>query len=416
MTNQLEPAFATDVENIQQLDIVPSILELICRTTGMGFSAVARVTEQRWIACAVRDELNFGLVPGGELQIETTICNEIRGHGQPVVIDEVRTDAIFCNHHTPKLYGFESYISIPIFLKNGQFFGTLCAIDPKPLPLKAMKMVTMFNLFADLIAYHLQSRDVALQQKELLTKTQLQLSSSLDDIRQFSYISQHTLQEPLRKLRVFSDLLAHENTLPADHKARGIAQKINGLATDFSNMIYGLTDFSGDVNSAVAFEIVDTNWIMAEAASKLRLLMKEKHAELQMEPLHQVQGNRGQITRLFYNLLNNALRFSRPGIPPLVRVYSRELTADEVIRLPITVNNVSYCKICFEDNGLGIAAVHREKIFDLFVRLHTKDDYPGLGVGLSQAKRIMRHHGGTIVVDSEPGVGSVFSLVFPLEK
>jgi signal transduction histidine kinase len=416
MNHQLEPAFAADVENIQQLDIVPSILELICRTTGMGFSAVARVTEQRWIACAVHDELNFGLAPGGELAIETTICNEIRGHGQPVVIDEVRSDEAYCNHPTPKLYGFQSYISIPIFLKNGQFFGTLCAIDPKPLSLKASKMVTLFKLFADLIAYHLQSREATLQQKDLLTKTQLQLSSSLDDIRQFSYISQHTLQEPLRKLRVFSDLLAHEATLPNDDKVRQIAQKINGLATDFSNMIYGLTDFSTELHAAVAFEIVDTNWIMAEAASKLRLLLQEKHAEVLVEPLHQVRGVRGQITRVFYNLLNNALRFSRPGVSPVVRVYSKELTVDEITRLPVTLNNGSYCAICFEDNGLGIAAAHQEKIFDLFVRLHPKDDYPGLGVGLSQAKRIMRQHGGTILVDSEPGQGSTFSLVFPLEK
>jgi signal transduction histidine kinase len=167
------------------------------------------------------------------------------------------------------------------------------------------------------------------------------------------------------------------------------------------------------MHTTASFEIVDTNWIMAEAASKLRLLMKEKNAEVIVEPLHHVRGIRDQITRVFYNLLNNGLRFSRHGVSPVVRVYSRELTSDEVMRLPITVHNTGYCKICFEDNGLGIAPTHREKIFDLFVRLHVRDEYPGLGIGLSQAKRIMRHHGGTILVDSEPGQGSTFSLVFP---
>jgi hypothetical protein len=108
----LSEALVEDVKRIQELSIVPTILEIICRTTGMGFSAVARVTEDKWIACAVRDQIGFGLQPGGELQLETTICNEIRGHGQPVVIDEVAKDDIFCDHHTPKQYGFQSYISI----------------------------------------------------------------------------------------------------------------------------------------------------------------------------------------------------------------------------------------------------------------------------------------------------------------
>src|SRR5437870_9779655 len=99
-----------EVSAIAGIDVIPSILEVVCRSTGMGFSAVARVTEDRWIACAVRDEINFGLVPGGELQIESTICNEIRQSGRLVVIDDVACDATFRNHHTPRTYGFQSYI------------------------------------------------------------------------------------------------------------------------------------------------------------------------------------------------------------------------------------------------------------------------------------------------------------------
>ena len=98
--------------------MVPLMLEVVCRATGMGFSAVARVTEDRWIACAVRDEINFGLVPGGELEIESTICNEIRQSGELVVIDDVACDATFRLHHTPKRYGFQSYISVPIYVPD----------------------------------------------------------------------------------------------------------------------------------------------------------------------------------------------------------------------------------------------------------------------------------------------------------
>jgi GAF domain-containing protein len=99
---------------------VPTILDAVCRTTGMRFAAVARVTEDRWIACAVRDQIQFGLEPGGELKVATTICQEIRASGQAVIIDDVAEDRAFCGHPTPALYGFQSYISMPIRRANGR--------------------------------------------------------------------------------------------------------------------------------------------------------------------------------------------------------------------------------------------------------------------------------------------------------
>src|ERR1700691_3905587 len=108
-----------DVAAVNRIDAVPIILEVVCRTTGMGFAAVARVTEDRWIACSVRDEIEFGLKPGGELKVETTLCHEIRQSGKPVVIDHVAEDDCYSGHPTPALYGFQSYISMPIVLPDG---------------------------------------------------------------------------------------------------------------------------------------------------------------------------------------------------------------------------------------------------------------------------------------------------------
>ena len=125
----------------------------------MGFAAVARVTETRWIACAVKDQISFGLQPGGELPVETTICNEIRESGEEVVIDDVPADAHYCRHPTPAMYGFRSYISMPIIRKNGHLFGTLCAIDPNPARLNNPEVIGMFKLFADLISFHLKAID-----------------------------------------------------------------------------------------------------------------------------------------------------------------------------------------------------------------------------------------------------------------
>ena len=145
-----------DIERVRQIPIVPTLLEVICKSTGMGFAAIARVTDESWVACGVRDEIAFGLKEGGELKLETTICNEIRCNRESVIIDHVEKSERYAHHHTPKMYGFQSYISMPIILKSGEFFGTLCAIDPKPAVLQNAKTIGMFSLFAELIAFHLE--------------------------------------------------------------------------------------------------------------------------------------------------------------------------------------------------------------------------------------------------------------------
>ncbi|WP_374942463.1 GAF domain-containing protein [Sphingomonas sp.] len=135
--------FAAETARRGDDDALRAILAEVCRTTGMGFAAIARVTEARWIACQVLDRIEFGLEPGDELQIATTICNDIRECGNAVVIDHVAADAAWRTHPTPMLYGFESYASFPIVLEDGTFFGTLCAIDPAP---HAVSSATIVNV------------------------------------------------------------------------------------------------------------------------------------------------------------------------------------------------------------------------------------------------------------------------------
>ena len=128
-----------------------AILRDICDTTGMGFSAVARVTEQRWIACLVEDRIDFGLDPGDELEIRQTICDEIRESGEAVVIDDVSDDIKWSRHPVPVIYGFKSYCSFPVYLEDGTFFGTLCAIDPEPRHVADETIVAMFSTYAKMV-------------------------------------------------------------------------------------------------------------------------------------------------------------------------------------------------------------------------------------------------------------------------
>ena len=127
-----EESIARDIAAISRIEAVPMILKAVTHATGMRFAAVARVTESKWTACAVYDDIQFGLQPGGELALEATFCNEIRQSGKPVVFGQASTDPVFASHPLPPLYGFESYISVPIVRRDGSFFGTLCALDPLP--------------------------------------------------------------------------------------------------------------------------------------------------------------------------------------------------------------------------------------------------------------------------------------------
>lgn len=161
---------------ISRVHAAPTILDVVCRTTGMGFAAIARVTENRWIACSVRDQIAFGLEAGGELRIESTICQEIGQHKRPVVIEDVATDPVYACHPTPAMYSFQSYISMPIILSNGSFFGTLCAIDPHPHIIEA-ETVSMFELFAQLIAFHVDALE-QVDRANALTETQIRARRS----------------------------------------------------------------------------------------------------------------------------------------------------------------------------------------------------------------------------------------------
>lgn len=139
-------------------DAIRAILADICSLTDMGFAAVARVTEDRWIACQVLDKIEFGLTPGGELSVATTICNEIREHGHAVVFDDASAEPDWRTHPIPILYGFKSYASFPIFLSNGDFYGTLCAIDPARRRIATPQVIATLRAYAAQIATLLEVR------------------------------------------------------------------------------------------------------------------------------------------------------------------------------------------------------------------------------------------------------------------
>lgn len=149
---------AADAAHDGEDDRIRTILREVAALTGMGFVAVARVTETRWIACQVLDQIDFGMSPGDELRISTTICNDIRESGNAVVIDDVSADLRWSTYPAPALYGFKSYVSLPLVLSDGSFYGTLCAIDPHARKLTGRAIVPALRKFAERVAAILSER------------------------------------------------------------------------------------------------------------------------------------------------------------------------------------------------------------------------------------------------------------------
>lgn len=217
--------FRSDLDIISSILAVSSILEVVCQMTGMGFAAVARVTESRWIACATKDQIGFGLAPGGELPAATTICHEIQQAPTPVIIENVLTDAIYQHHQTSLMYGFQSYVSFPIHLPSGEFFGTLCAIGPAPRALKSSQIVRTLTLFAELIGHHLDAG-------QKLAQTQRLLDERRDWERQQRVVQREMIYRLKNTLTIVQSVVTQtlRNAASLDEAAQVVSDRIQALA------------------------------------------------------------------------------------------------------------------------------------------------------------------------------------------
>ena len=432
-----ENDFEKDIITIGKIPIVENLLDVVCQTTKMGFAAIARVTDERWIVCSVRDDISFGLTPGDELELKTTICNEIRQHKNPVIINHVAEDPEFKDHHTPLQYGFQSYISMPITRKDGRFFGTLCAIDPNPHNVNTPEIVGMFTLFADLIAFHLetiekmdyfelkldeerelhkisdenQRRFTDILEKKVEERTQelKDNNDSLDkmnkELQAFAYISSHDLQEPLRKIQIFSSAIAEKEVFNLSDAGKDYFKRIQDSAGRMQTLINDLLAYSRANVDEKKFEYLDLNKVVADVLSDLKEEIENKNATVDVSELCHCTIINFQMRQLLYNLISNSLKFSTSNVTPHIKIKS------EIVESPGTAEK--QCHISVEDNGIGFDQKYADKIFELFQSLNPRDKYAGTGIGLSIVKKIVENHHGTITASSTLGQGARFDIYLP---
>ncbi|WP_426699899.1 GAF domain-containing sensor histidine kinase [Rhodanobacter sp. Col0626] len=383
---------AHDVNIIGQLGSVPTILQTVAHTTGMRFTAVARVTETTWTACAVHDLIDFGLKPGGELVLESTICNEIRQHHQPVVFGHASAHPIFSQHHTPKQYGIESYISIPIFRLDGEFFGTLCAIDPLPANLDDPNIVKTLELFAKLIAAEIDVQE----RLERSASALLDAQETAKLREQFIAVLGHDLRSPLSAIQISADLL---QTMEPTARAERVINHIQRSCDRMTEMVRNILDFArGRLGGGIPVALkVQGN--LADALQHVIAEVQGSHPHrdirVAMAIDHPVTVDAGRLAQLLANLLNNAVAHG---------------AVDQPVSVAACCDGQGF-ELSVTNGGVPIAAEKLARLFQPFSREADAAPKPGLGLGLYIASEVAKAHQGTLGVSStEAGTRFVFRM------
>ena len=383
-----------DVAAISRLSAVPTILRVIAETTGLRFTLVARVTQDEWVACAVHDLISFGLQAGGTLDVATTLCRDVRSTRAPVVMDHASTDPTYCDHPTPKLFGFESYLSYPLYDGKGEYFGTLCGLDPQPAVVNQPKVLEMFKHFAELISLQLAAED----RLSMASAALLDARETAQLREQFVAVLGHDLRNPLASMSLAAEALLEH---PLDDAGRRTVERLQRSTRRMTDMVTDLLDFAraklgGGIGVALT-EVSDLETGLRHVVAELQAAHPARELNVSIDPLGSVRCDPARMAQLVSNLLSNALTHGAPGRPVAVRAQRRGDT------FVLSVHN----------EGAPIGPDAQAQLFLPYTR-GGPGSRSGLGLGLYIVKQIADAHGGTVAVESTEAAGTRFTFTMPL--
>jgi len=237
--------------------------------------------------------------------------------------------------------------------------------------------------------------------QRLLEEKVKELNESNFQLKQFAYVASHDLQEPLRKIGFFADMIKARHQPLLDSEAGGMFDSIIRSTNRMKAMVHDILAYSTITDEKQRIELVDLNIVAQDVLLDLDLAVREKHAQISVGRLPSIEGNARQLKQLFENLLSNSLKYVDQGVVPVINISAAE-----------TENNITFY---FKDNGIGFDINYLDKMFQLFQRLHNRDKYSGTGIGLALCKKIVQMHNGTITAVSKPGAGAEFIVTLPRE-
>ncbi len=252
--------------------------------------------------------------------------------------------------------------------------------------------------------------------EETLRKKNLELEHLNKSLDQFASIASHDLQEPLRKIRTFTSLLKDRFNNDLPDGAKELIGKIKVSSERMSLLIKDVLNFSRIVHSEDMFVKTDLNQVLNNILEDFDLLILEKNASISRANLPVVEAIPLQMNQLFYNLLGNALKFSKNGPPPALTISAKMLLPEEIKKRSGLNGQLSYAEISFKDNGIGFEQEFAEQIFSIFERLNNQQQYSGTGIGLALCQKIVTHHQGVIYAEASENNGATFYVLLPLTQ
>lgn len=234
------------------------------------------------------------------------------------------------------------------------------------------------------------------------------------ELQQFAYIASHDLQEPIRKIAVYMQLL-EMNMGDANEKSRDYINKINSSTQRMTNLVRDVLGFSQLSGASVDFQTVDLNELIQETINEFELIIEEKNAKITCDKLPVLEAVPLQLSQLFNNLISNALKYVAGNTKPEIEIKSLPVLPEDLLFTGV-LQGMQYHKLEFSDNGIGFDQQYAEKIFNIFQRLHGKKEYVGTGIGLAMCKKIAQNHHGTIYAKSTPEKGATFTVLLPRKQ
>ncbi|MDP9091316.1 MAG: GAF domain-containing sensor histidine kinase [Pseudomonadota bacterium] len=386
-----------DMNAVRRIEALPTLLAVLCEMTGMRFAAVARVTENTWTACAIKDEIEFGIKVGGQLPVESTLCVQSKRQLTPIVVDQASLDPLYHNHHALSAYRFESYVTVPIVLASGRYFGNLCTIDPAPAKVNVPKIVGMFVRFAKLIAIQLEQ--VTIREREQDALRHERATSELRE--QFIAILGHDLRNPLQAISSTSELIARKWSDPS---LLSLVARIKANSKRMSALIDDVLDFArGRLGGGIGIEVEDV-YDVDSALQAVVQELRDGHPTRQIiadiDVCCTVRCDIGRVQQVVSNLIANALTHGALHSPVKVKAVTDES------HLICEVWNI----------GEPIPPESIGKVFEPFWRHNTSVNRQGLGLGLHICSQIVGAHHGSLDVISTREAGTRFTARFPLRE
>ncbi|SPJ25495.1 GAF domain-containing sensor histidine kinase [Palleronia abyssalis] len=384
--------FQADIEMLANSDLVRTILETVMLATDTRFAAVARVTADRWVACRTVDEIDFGLLEGDEIEIESTFCQSVRETSRKVLFDDVATDDIYRNHPIATKFGIVSYASIPIRRSDGSFFGTLCAIDTEPRGLKHPRVVAMLEMFADVIGRGLETEE-RLEAQEQLVAHERDLARTQE---QFIAVLGHDLRNPVAALEAGLRQLARQ---PLNDRAqkmlplmRSSVHRMHELIDNM--MLHAKARLGGGIRVNAAPD-APLAVAITQVVGEIRAASPGHEIRLDLSFDRPINCDAARVAQAVSNLISNAVRHGTPGAP----IGVQGATGDREVAISVT------------NRGEAIADDLRRRLFQPFWRGTQEGE--GLGLGLHIASSIAVAHGGRIEVTCGDGTTS-FTFKLPV--